>query len=99
MDLFHKGSFDVIEYIYRGFKISYKIEPTTAGTNTYTATGHAVYLLSAPKSFSPKKFHTEYVTFAGTEHEIRKLLENYIDFELKKFYEMKKEGIGYCVVT
>ena len=81
----------MIEYIYRGFKISYRIEPTE--NNTYAATGHVIYLLNAPKPFPVKKFHTEYATFVGTEHEIKKLLENYVDFELKNFYEMKKEGV------
>ncbi len=49
------------------------------------------YLLNTPKSFMPKKLHTEYVTLVGAEHEIKKLLENYVDLELKSFYELKKE--------
>ena len=81
----------MIEYIYRGFKISYKIDPVTQEEHLYKAAGHATYLLNIPKFVSPARFHTEYDTHAGTEHEIRKLLENYVDFELKSFYDMKQE--------
>ncbi len=81
----------MIEYIYKGFKISYKIFPVDFEKNAYKADGSATYLLNTPKSFMPKKLHTEYVTHVGAEHEIKKLLENYVDLELKSFYELKKE--------
>ena len=81
----------MIEYIYRGFKISYKIEREKQEEDLYTATGQVTYLLSVPKSFTPANFHTEYDNFAGAEHEIRTLLENYINFELKNFYDRKEE--------
>lgn len=83
----------MIEYIYRGFKISYKIAADSE-KNTYKADGSLTYLLNVPKSFTSKKFHTEYDTHHGAEHEIKKLLENYVDFELKNFYDMKKERVG-----
>ena len=89
----------MIEYIYCGFKISYKIEPAQNEANLYKAVGHATYLLNNPKSFTPTSFHTEYDTHAGTEHEIRKMLENYVNFELKNFYEMKQEGSRIGVVS
>lgn len=79
------------EYIYRGFKISYKIVPTDADKSLYKADGTVIYLLNHPRSFVPVKFHTEYETYAGAEYEIKKMLENYVDFELKSFYEMKRE--------
>ena len=82
----------MIEYIYRGFKISYKIEPVRHEENLYQAAGHATYLLNIPKSFVPARFHTEYDTHAAVEHEIRTLVENYVDFELKNFYDVKMEG-------
>lgn len=81
----------MIEYIYRGFKLSYKIVSAELEKNTYKADGMAVYLLNVPKSFTPKKFYTEFESHAGAEHEIKKLLENYVDFELKNFYDMQKE--------
>ena len=93
MVLSKKGRHPVIEYIYKGFKISYQILTSELEKNTYRADGSLNYLLTVPKSFTPKKFHTEYNTHAGAEHEIKKLLENYVDFELKSFYDMKKENI------
>ena len=81
----------MIEYIYKGFMISYKILPAEFDKTMYKADGSVTYLLNMPKTFSPKKFHTEYATHTGAEHEIKKLLENYVNFELKNFYYMKKE--------
>ncbi len=80
----------MIEYIYKGFKISYKITSIEAEKNTYKADGSVTYLLNIPKSFTPKQFQTENHTHLGAEHEIKNLLESYIDFELKNFYEMNK---------
>lgn len=81
----------MIEYIYRGFKLSYKIE--LAKHDRYTAAGFATYLLNVPKSFVPAKFHTEDDTHTNAEHEIKKMLESYVDFELKSFYEMRKNEV------
>lgn len=81
----------MIEYLFKGFKISYKISPVEFENNTYKAEGSVAYLLNMPESFTPQKFHTEFATYAGAENEIKKLLENYVDFELKNFYNMRKE--------
>lgn len=81
------------EYIYKGFKISYRIVETVAQENLYKADGSVIYLLDPEKSLAPVKFHTEYDSYSGAEYEIKKLLENYIDFELKNFNEMKVEKI------
>jgi len=81
----------VIEYIYKGFKISYNVTTTAHSKTTFKADGALTYLLNMPENFPPQKFHTEDNSYNGAEHEIRKLLENYIDFELKNFYDMKKE--------
>ena len=83
----------MIEYIYKGFKLSYKITATEPEKNNFKADGALIYLLNTPKTFLPKKFHTEYETHIGAEHEIKKLLENYVNFELKNFYGMKKETL------
>ena len=84
----------MIEYIYKGFKLSYKITSADLEKNIFKADGALTYLLNMPKTFASKKFHTEYETHAGAEHEIKKLLENYVNFELKNFYDMKKEKLG-----
>jgi hypothetical protein len=81
----------VIEYIYRGFKLSYKITVTDDEKNVYQADGYLTYLLNKPFLFSSRRFHTEYDTHTGAEHEIKQLLEHYVDFELKNFYAMQKE--------
>lgn len=81
----------MIEYIYKGFKISYKVFPIEFEKNAYHADGTLTYLLNLPDVFKPQKFHTECDTYAGAEHEIKQLLENYINFELKNFYDMQKE--------
>ena len=86
----------MIEYIYRGFKISYKIRPTTVDKTSYTAIGHTTYLLSASKFLSPKPFRIEYSTYAVTEHEIRKMLENHIDAELIRDARCRSEEPLVC---
>ena len=81
----------MIEYIYKGFKLSYKIADLAPENTTYKADGALTYLLRTPNTFAPKKFHTEYKTHSGAEHEIKKILENYVDVELENFYGMQKE--------
>ncbi|GGI84791.1 hypothetical protein [Legionella impletisoli] len=76
------------EYIYKGFKISYKIMAT--GQEEYKADGTATYLLKKDKKFIPVKFHTELDTYDRAEYEIKSLLEQYVDFELKHYYETEK---------
>ncbi len=76
----------MIEYIYKGFKLSYTItEVSCAEPRLYEAHGNAIYLLSTP-GFAQTHFHAEDETQVGAEHEIKRLLENYVDFELKNFY-------------
>ena len=81
----------MIEYIYKGFKLSYKITDLAPENTTYKADGALTYLLNIPDTFAPKKFQTEYETHSGAEHEIKKILENYVDVELKNFYDLRKE--------
>ncbi len=80
----------MIEYIYKGFKLSYKITAADPEKKRFKADGALTYLLSMPKTFTQKKFHSEYETHASAEHEIKKLLENYVNTELKNFYDSKK---------
>lgn len=79
----------MIEYIYRGFKLSYKIDSAHHENKLYKATGHATCLLDNPASCTPARFQTEYNSHDSTEHEIRSMLENYVNFELKNYFEMK----------
>lgn len=80
----------MVEYIYKGFKIAYRISGQ-GEEQRYRADGTALCLIDHPHEFSKKKFHTEFITQEGAEAEIKKLLENYVDFELKSYYEMQTE--------
>ena len=88
----------VIEYIYKGFKLSYQVSELSSSASSveptlYEAHGNAVYLLSTPKKwFSQTHFHTDSESHHGAEHEIKRLLENYVDFELKNFYALQEKG-------
>lgn len=88
----------MIEYIYKGFKLSYQVSVLSSSASPsepplHEAHGNAVYLLSTPKKwFSQTHFHTDNDTHQGAEHEIKRLLENYVDFELKNFYAMQEKG-------
>lgn len=83
------------EYIYKGFKLSYSIAKIEQDSelSRHKADGHAIYLLNQPDAFDPVKFHTESESAEGAEYEIRKLLENYVNFELKNYYSMQKEKL------
>ena len=78
------------EYVYRGFKIFYKIELDKTNNSLYQADdGYAECLLDNKKSTAaPRKFHTEYSTLAGVQDQITKLVEDYIDFEWEEFNKM-----------
>lgn len=88
----------MIEYIYKGFKLSYQVNELTTSDDSsaptlYEAHGNAVYLLSTPKKwFSQTHFHTDKENLESAEHEIKRLLENHVDFELKNFYVMQEKG-------
>ena len=81
----------MIEYIYKGFKLSYTVSEMNCALSpdepcVYEAHGNAIYLLSSPTWFTQTHQHAEDETHVGAEHEIKRLLENYVDFELKNFY-------------
>ncbi len=74
------------EYLYKGFRLVYTIQKTKSSTNLYKANGHAICSLTQEERVLLNKFHTEHPTKSGAENEIKKLLENYIDFEWQEFY-------------
>jgi hypothetical protein len=84
----------VIEYIYKGFKLSYTVSEVSCALSpdepcVYEAHGNAIYLLNTPKWFTQTHQHAEDESHVGAEHEIKRLLENHVDFELKNFYAMQ----------
>ena len=64
-------------YEYKGFTVSYDIEQVS--DTLCKADGWVVCDLDSHKTST--KFHTEYPTYDGVRVEIKKLVENYIDFE------------------
>ncbi|ARG96785.1 hypothetical protein [Legionella micdadei] len=73
------------EYSYRGFIISYKIN--VSKDNLYKADGKVVKQ-GKDASGIAQKFHTESLTESGAKKEIKKLIENYVDFEWEEFHSM-----------
>jgi hypothetical protein len=78
----------MIEYNYKRFKIHYDITADKTKKDLYAADGYVSDPYGRNKALTEKRFHTEYVTKAGVKDEIKKLIENYIDFEWQEFYEI-----------
>ena len=78
----------MVEYSYRGFNITYEVDSTDNKENKlYRANGKAVRS-EEDKTSAAKKFHTEHPTESGAKKAIKKLIEDYVDFEWKEYYEM-----------
>lgn len=80
------------QYDYKGFKVNYRVDLSDAVPHLYKADGYVIRAAENKNSNSPQKFHTEHPTKQGAEIEIKKLLEDYIDFEWQEFYEMQNES-------
>lgn len=76
-------------YTYKGFTIYYDIMPTD--NNLYQAEGYVCFSKENNQETS-KKFHTEHSDEQEIESEIKRLLENYIDFEWNEFLKMDREA-------
>lgn len=78
----------MVEYSYRGFIITYEVDSTDNKENKlYRANGKAVKSEEG-KNCVVQKFHTEHPTENGAKKAIKKLIEDYVDFEWKEYYEM-----------
>ena len=73
------------EYIYKGLTVHYNIRKMNI--NLYQATGAVIYPENDKKN--AQKFQTEAPTKSGVQHEIKKIINDYIDFEWKGFIEMQ----------
>lgn len=82
----------MVEYLYKGFKVSYNIKPIKNQTKLYEAEGY-VARLADPEPVQRKRFHTESTSMQGVTAEIKKLLENYIDFEWREFHEIHDQKL------
>lgn len=77
------------EYTSKGFKVCYDIKP--AESNLYRADGKVFFYNKDSRDPSLlQKFHTEHPTKIGAKTEIKRLIDDYIDFEWKKYLEMQK---------
>jgi len=76
------------EYVYRGFKVSYNVEAIKNSGQLYRADAYALCIMDNKKTVLPKKFHTEYSSLTGVQAEIKKMVEDYIDFEWKEYEKM-----------
>lgn len=80
------------EYLYKGFKVSYNIKPIKNQTKLYEAEGYVACCTQTDISCK-KRFHTESTSMQSVASEIKKLLENYIDFEWQKFHEIHDDNL------
>lgn len=76
------------EYSYKNFKIHYDIQLDKTKKNLYAADGYISNLRDKKCSCTARKFHTEFTTKSGVRDSIKKLMENYIDFEWQEYYEI-----------
>lgn len=79
------------EYVYREFKIAYEIKPEKNYINLYKAYGYAECLRNKQKSTTKINFTTEFPTKEGVQEEIKKIIQDYIDFQWDQFYKIKNE--------
>lgn len=77
-------------YIYKGFKVVYEIEQANKEGTLFKADAYVIPKDDCNNLDMSTRFHTEFPTKDGVQQEIKKLLENYIDFEWKKLNEMQK---------
>ncbi len=79
------------EYAYKGFQVRYDIKPSERSPGLYRADGLVLCSINN-KDNTPQlseEFHTEFVSEEGAQHEIKRLIENYIDYEWSQFYAMQ----------
>lgn len=76
-------------YMYRNFKVVYKVYPQDAH-HLYKADGLAICLESEEFPYPQTEFSTEYPTYEGAQTEIKKIIEEYIDFEWSQSVNKQK---------
>jgi len=79
------------DYTYKRFKIHYDIETSEVGKNLFEAGGCIVEDLNGIAPSPPINFHTSYPSRDGAEEQIKKIIEDYIDFEWGAFIGMREE--------
>lgn len=82
-----KRTIIMTEYSYKGFRVFYDIKPSEDSSHLYAADGYVANHMDEKAPVMSKKFHTEHPTKGGAKKEIKKLTEDYIDFEWQEFHE------------
>lgn len=75
------------EYMYKGFILSYELEPKDQNTQLYKLNGYIKDPEIKDKSSLVQVFHTEDLSEELAKKEIIKLMTDYIDFEWREFHE------------
>lgn len=74
------------EYEYKGFKLCYQIEPHQRDKKLFGSFGYIVNTNAQEAILA--KFHTDFNTKEGVLTEIRRLMEEYVDFEWNQYQEV-----------
>lgn len=82
-----------MEYIYQGYKVYYEINQIKMRNKFYRAKGSIIYhLIEENSTIFHLKFQTESSTMRGIQQEIKKIINNCIEFELPNFIEKETEN-------
>jgi hypothetical protein len=76
------------EYIYKGFKVHFAIKQNTK-THSFCATGSVVCHTEGLGPDLTQKFQTEGPSKTYVQQELKKIINDYIEFEWKQFIEMQ----------
>ena len=71
------------DYTHKGFKVHYDVEPVEQGKSLYKANGSVNLKGNDPDTI--QKFQTEGSSRDEVEEEIKKMINQYIEFEWKQF--------------
>lgn len=83
------GALEMAEYIYKGFKVHYDIEKTEITGGLFQAQGYVICDSDTDGPTLTQKFQTESSLKSDVEHEIKKIINHYIDFEWKQYLKMR----------
>lgn len=91
MDLNLRGRIKMPDYTYREFKVHYEIKPSENLPELYSASGYIECLSKAQSTHEKIDFSTEHADLSGARKEIKKMIEQYIDFEWDQFSKIQRD--------
>ena len=81
--------FKMPEYFYREFRVCYEIRAKHNSHVFFEASGYVQSLTNIGTTNQLINFSTEFATAEGAIREIKKIMEDYIDFEWEQFYRIQ----------